>query len=220
MNFELFSAKCFQLCIINFVVCYLCQVIDLLWVPNSILPFSVNKQVAVWYLTLPTSFIWKKLFFFLFFFFFSCKLHKFWVYFEFIQISFIIINIILLLLSLLSKILSEVALDVKMGGIDVGKKQWQKTISLSHPFIHYSSSLMSILSFQPNQASIYQHSIPRNLKCSAGMASPTNLARVRFPDPVSDVGWVCWFSTLHWEVFSGNSGFLSPQKPKFDCVNC
>ena len=42
---------------------------------------------------------------------------------EFMQIALIIINIILLLLSLLSKILSEVALDVKIGGIDVGKKQ-------------------------------------------------------------------------------------------------
>ena len=152
MNFELFSAKCFQLCIINFVVCHLCQVIGLLWVPNSTLPFSVNKQVAAWYLILLTSFTWKKFFSFLFF---TCKLHKFWVYLEFMQIALIIINIILLLLSLLSKILSEVALDVKMGGIDVGKKQWQKSITLSHPFIHNSSSLMSILSFQPNQASIY-----------------------------------------------------------------
>ena len=28
----------------------------------------------------------------------------------------------------------------------------------------------------------------------------------------SNVGWVCWFSTLHREVFSRNSGFPSPQK--------
>ena len=50
---------------------------------------------------------------------------------------------------------------------------------------------------------------------------PTSVARVRFPDPASNVGWVCWFSTLHWEVFSGNSGFPSPQKTKIwlDCVN-
>ena len=37
----------------------------------------------------------------------------------------------------------------------------------------------------------------------AGMAqwcelSPLiNVVRVRFPDPASNVGWVCWFSTLH-----------------------
>ena len=51
---------------------------------------------------------------------------------------------------------------------------------------------------------------------------PTNVARVRFPDPASYVGWVCWFSTLLREVFSGCSGFPSPQKPTFDliCVNC
>ena len=29
---------------------------------------------------------------------------------------------------------------------------------------------------------------------------PTNVVRVRFPDPASYVGWVCWFSSLHWEV--------------------
>ena len=34
--------------------------------------------------------------------------------------------------------------------------------------------------------------------------------------------FVCWFSALHREVFSGYSGFPSPQKPAFDliCVNC
>ena len=58
----------------------------------------------------------------------------------------------------------------------------------------------------------------------AGMAQwwehspPTNMARVRFPDPGSNVGWVCWFSSLHREVFSGYSGFPSPQKPKFDLI--
>ena len=30
---------------------------------------------------------------------------------------------------------------------------------------------------------------------------PTNVARVRFPDSASYVGWVCWFSSLLWEVF-------------------
>ena len=38
------------------------------------------------------------------------------------------------------------------------------------------------------------------------------MARVRFPDPASYVGWVCWFSSLHREVSSGYSGFSSPQK--------
>ena len=58
----------------------------------------------------------------------------------------------------------------------------------------------------------------------AGMAQwwehslPTNVARVRFPDPASYVGWVCWFSALHLEVFSGCSGFPSPQKPAFDLI--
>ena len=46
----------------------------------------------------------------------------------------------------------------------------------------------------------------------------TNVARVRYPDPASNVGWVCWFSTLQREVFSGNSGFPFPQKPKFDLI--
>ena len=58
----------------------------------------------------------------------------------------------------------------------------------------------------------------------AGMAQwwehspPTNVARVRFPDPPSNVGRVCCFSSLHQEVFSGYSGFPSPQKPKFDLI--
>ena len=47
---------------------------------------------------------------------------------------------------------------------------------------------------------------------------PTNVARVRFPDSASYVGWVCWFSTHHREVFSGYSGFPSPQKPTFDLI--
>ena len=32
------------------------------------------------------------------------------------------------------------------------------------------------------------------------------------------VAGVCWFSSLHREVFSGNSGFPSPQKLKFDFI--
>ena len=58
----------------------------------------------------------------------------------------------------------------------------------------------------------------------AGMAqwwehSPsTNVTRVRFPDSASYVGWVCRFSTPHREVFSGYSGFPSPQKPTFDLI--
>ena len=47
---------------------------------------------------------------------------------------------------------------------------------------------------------------------------PTNMARVQFPDPASNVGWVCWFSSLHQEVFSRYSSFPSPQKPKFDLI--
>ena len=62
------------------------------------------------------------------------------------------------------KILGEVALDLKTDGIFVGKRQQQKTITLSHPFFHNSSYLMTILSFEPNQASIYPHSIQRNLQ--------------------------------------------------------
>ena len=29
----------------------------------------------------------------------------------------------------------------------------------------------------------------------------TNVARVQFPGSASNVDWVCWFSTLLWEVF-------------------
>ena len=32
-------------------------------------------------------------------------------------------------------------------------------------------------------------------------SSPTNVARVRIPYSASYVGWYCWFSTLHLEVF-------------------
>ena len=48
----------------------------------------------------------------------------------------------------------------------------------------------------------------------AGMAQwwehspPTAVARVRFPDPASHVGWICcWFSSLLRGFFSGFSGF-------------
>ena len=50
-----------------------------------------------------------------------------------------------------------------------------------------------------------------------------NVARALFPGSASSVGRVCWFSTLHREVFSGFSGFPSPlEKPAFHliCVNC
>ena len=48
---------------------------------------------------------------------------------------------------------------------------------------------------------------PLLLARGAGLAqwwerSPsTNVSRVRFPDPASHVGWVCWLSTLLREVF-------------------
>ena len=44
---------------------------------------------------------------------------------------------------------------------------------------------------------------------------PTNVARVRFPDSASYVGWVCcWFSSLAPRGFSpGTPVFPSPQKP-------
>ena len=47
----------------------------------------------------------------------------------------------------------------------------------------------------------------QSLKMKPGMAEwcentpPTNVVWVRFPDSASYVGWVCWFSTLHREVF-------------------
>ena len=46
-------------------------------------------------------------------------------------------------------------------------------------------------------------------------SSPTNVSRVRLPDPASYVGWVCcWFSSLLREVFLRVLRFfLSPQKP-------
>ena len=60
----------------------------------------------------------------------------------------------------------------------------------------------------------------------AGMAQwwerspPTNVAQVRFPDPVSYVGWVCcWFSSLLREVFSGSSGFPLSSKGGPDGTN-
>ena len=58
-------------------------------------------------------------------------------------------------------------------------------------------------------ASLNKHVIQLcNSTRGAGMAQwwehspPTNVARVRFPDSASYVGWVCcWFSSLLWEVF-------------------
>ena len=63
---------------------------------------------------------------------------------------------------------------------------------------------LSAVSWGAGMAQWWEHSVP------------TNVARVQFPDPVSNVGWVCWFSSLHQEVFSGYSSFPCPQKPKFE----
>mgnify|MGYP002260017222 CR=1 FL=1 len=58
----------------------------------------------------------------------------------------------------------------------------------------------------------------------AGMAqwwehsSPTNVARVRFPDPASYVGWVCWFSALG--SVSRNSRELFIWGPKSKLSSC
>jgi len=47
----------------------------------------------------------------------------------------------------------------------------------------------------------------------------TNVARVRFPHLASNVDWVCWFSTLLWEVFPpGTPVIPSHQKPTFDLI--
>ena len=61
----------------------------------------------------------------------------------------------------------------------------------------------------------------------AGMAQwrehspPTNVARVRFLVPASYVGWVCWISTLHQEVFLRVLRFFPLLKTNTCiCVNC
>ena len=74
----------------------------------------------------------------------------------------------------------------------------------------------------------WRHEVHEGCMRGAGMAQwlehspPTNVARVRFPDPASNVGWVCWFSSLHREVFSGLTRFPLSSKTKIwlDCVNC
>ena len=52
---------------------------------------------------------------------------------------------------------------------------------------------------------------------------PTNVARVRFPTSMSYVCWVCWFSSLLWEVFPRVLRFspLLKNLPliKFDLIN-
>ena len=99
---------------------------------------------------------------------------------------------------------------------------WYADSLTAHPILHGSqvSVLVTVLQINKQRQTFIW-------VWGAGMAqwwehSPsTNVARVRFPDSASYVGWVCWFSTLHRDVFSGYSGFPSPQKPKFDliCVN-
>ena len=47
-------------------------------------------------------------------------------------------------------------------------------------------------------------------------SSPTNVARVQIPDPVSHVGWVCcWFSPCSEGFSPGSLVFLLPQKSTF-----
>ena len=88
---------------------------------------------------------------------------------------------------------------------------------------HRASKLFEIKKKPLFQLMIHYKNIPRNvLQGGAGMGqwlehSPSTIVvQVRFPGPASNVSWVCWFSALNREVFCGNSGFPSPQKPKFD----
>ena len=88
-------------------------------------------------------------------------------------------------------------------------KNWSYKLTFSQKILTVKGtemSLMSLMSWGAGVVQWWEHS------------PPTNLARVRFPDSASYVGWVCWFSTLHREVFSGYSGFPSPQKPTFDLI--
>ena len=49
----------------------------------------------------------------------------------------------------------------------------------------------------------------------------THMARVRFSDLPSHVDWVCWFSTLLWDVFPGATPvFPFHWKPTFDLICC
>ena len=51
--------------------------------------------------------------------------------------------------------------------------------------------------------------------------SPSNnVARVRFQDLVSYVGWVCWFSTLLWEVFPWYVLQFSPLTRNQHLISC
>ena len=56
-------------------------------------------------------------------------------------------------------------------------------------------------------------------------SAPTNVIWIRFPDSVSYVGWVCYFSSLLWEVFPrvlpGNLiHLICPQALSFKNLSC
>ena len=71
----------------------------------------------------------------------------------------------------------------------------------------YHSVSLNIRIISSSSSSLVRY-VLRLWNWGAGLAQwwerspPTNVSRVRFPDPASYVGWVCcWFSTLLREVF-------------------
>ena len=104
-------------------------------------------------------------------------------------------------------------------------KTWRVLKSWSAPLIS-TVTLLFITSFVLRRLPVILLRLYSQMRWSwdAGMGQwlecspPTNVIRARFSALASNVGWVCWFSALHREVFSGYSGFPSLQKPKFDLL--
>ena len=57
--------------------------------------------------------------------------------------------------------------------------------------------------------------VSETLKFGFEQIDKTEMAQRWEHSPLSNMSYVgcgCWFSTLHWEIFSGYSGFPAPQK--------
>ena len=102
---------------------------------------------------------------------------------------------------------------ISWGGDEAGCQRWK--VAQKEWYVFFSGNNVILMSIDCAQETWYLCILLFAARLAQWWerSPPTSVARVRFPDPASYVGWVCyWFSSLPWGFFFGSPFFLLPQK--------
>ena len=90
---------------------------------------------------------------------------------------------------------------ISWGGDEAGCQRWK--VAQKEWYVFFSGNNVILMSIDCAQETWYLCILLFAARLAQWWerSPPTSVARVRFPDPASYVGWVCWFSILLREVF-------------------